>query len=284
MSAPEYLRDGGAGRSRTVIATVGYVAVALAVLTAFVPMVGDAVAGTVGVVVGSPPLVVLLGLVGGAYGLLQLYRTGREEEERTPLVDRNPERAHYREERVVGADVDASIEAVDGELPESDAKDWWTYREKTDVKTAMTSVAVDVLSSEHDVSREAAAKMVDDGSWTDDDRAATFLGGEYAGSVPLRTQFFDWLSGAAYERRAEATIDEVAAHAGLRRDGASDGDGADVPDEVVASVVANDTSTSSSGASSTSSDRSSADLTVDDTDFDVGVGDDGGEWTGGDDE
>ena len=72
MSAPEYLRDGGAGRSRTVIATVGYVAVALAVLTAFVPMVGDAVAGTVGVVVGSPLLVVLLGLVGGAYGLLQL--------------------------------------------------------------------------------------------------------------------------------------------------------------------------------------------------------------------
>ena len=219
MSRPSFLRQpGDDGVLRPIRSVVGAGALVLGFVAAFVPGVGDVVAGTVGTVVGSPVIVVLVTLAGGGYGLFHLYRTGSTESTGNPLVGLDPERAHYGDHTVSGEDIDESVEAVGGELPESEAKDWWTYREKNDVQSALETVSVRVLASEHDVSTAAAEALVASGEWTRDPRAAAFLGSDVP-ELPLKLQFVDWLSGEAYQRRVEATVDEIARHAGVGGEG-----------------------------------------------------------------
>lgn len=55
-------------------------------------------------------------------------------------------------------------------------------------------------------------RLVRTGEWTDDDRAAAFLGEV---RLPLRTRVRDWASGEGTRRRAEAAASEVAELAGL---------------------------------------------------------------------
>jgi hypothetical protein len=215
VNRPSFLRQpGNDGLLRPALSVVGAGALVLGLVAAFVPGAGAVVARTVGVVVGSPVIVVLVTLAGGLYGLFHLYRTGSTESVENPLVDLDPERAHYSSHSISGEDIDQSVEAVGGELPESEAKDWWTYREKNDVQSALETVSVRVLASEHDVSAAAAEELVASGEWTQDPRAAAFLGAD-APDLPLKLQFVDWLSGEAYQRRVEATVDEIARHAGV---------------------------------------------------------------------
>lgn len=224
MSPLSFLRQEGTESAvRPVVAVVAGAALVLGLVAAVVPGIGGVVADTVGVVVGSPVLVVLVALGGGAYALVQLYRTGASEPEPNPLVELAPERAHYDENAIVGADIDESVEAVGGELPESSAKDWWTYRERNDVQSSLEGVARRVLASEHDVGPDAAAKLVETGEWTEDPRASAFLGTDTP-DLPLRLQFVDWLSGEAYQRRVAATVDAIARHAGVAT-GEDAGDG-----------------------------------------------------------
>ncbi|MFC6954719.1 DUF7269 family protein [Halorubellus litoreus] len=225
MSRPSFLRqEGNESALRPIVATVAVAALVLGLVAALVPGIGGVVASTVGVFVGSPVLVVLVALGGGAYGILQLYRTGTSEPEPNPLVGLNPERAHYDENAISGDDIDKSVEAVGGELPESNAKDWWTYREKNDVQSSLEGVATRVLASEHDVSADAATRLVETGEWTDDPRASAFLGTDTP-DLPLKLQFFDWLSGEAYQRRVEATVEAIARHAGVATGEGADGQG-----------------------------------------------------------
>jgi hypothetical protein len=215
VSRPSFLRQpGNDGVLRPILSVVGAGALVLGFVAAFVPGAAGIVTRTVGTVVGSPVIVVLVTLAGGGYGLFHLYRTGSTESTGNPLVGLDPERAHYGDHTVSGEDIDESVEAVGGELPESEAKDWWTYREKNDVQSALETVSVRVLASEHDVSTAAAEALVASGEWTEDPRAAAFLGSD-APELPLKLQFVDWLSGEAYQRRVEATVDEIARHAGV---------------------------------------------------------------------
>jgi len=215
VSSTDSLRGDARGLKRRLVAGVGVLALSLAVLSAFVPVVGDVVAGSLGLVFGSPVIVVVAGLVGGGYGLAHLYLNGKRESTTAPLVGMTPERAHYPEHRVSGDDVDESVETVGGELPESSAKNWWTYRERNDVTSTLAELAVRVLANEHDVDADRAEELVASGAWTDDDRAAAFLGDDDAGALPLRVQFVDWLSGEAYQRRVTATVEAIARHAGV---------------------------------------------------------------------
>jgi hypothetical protein len=215
VNRPSFLRQpGDDGVGRPLLSVVGACALLLGLVTAFVPGAGDVVAGSVRVVLGSPVIVVLVTLGGGAYGLFHLYRTGSAASEENPLVGLDPERAHYGSHNVSGENIDESVDAVGGELPESEAKDWWTYRERNEVTSALETVTVRVLASEHDVSSDAAERLVASGEWTQDSRAAAFLGSD-APELPLKLQFVDWLSGEAYQRRVEATVDEIARHAGV---------------------------------------------------------------------
>lgn len=224
MNRPSFLPDpDNRGANRGIIAAIGYVAFALAVVIAVVPFPPNPITSTLQAIVGTPALVVIAGLVGGGYGLVQLYRVGTTDTERPVVTNRAPERAHYAVDRLAGEGLDDAVETVGGELPGASAKNWWTYREKTDVSRTLTELAVKVLASEFDVSREAATRMIGDGSWTDDPRAAAFLGGKEVATLPLRTQFVDWLSGKAYERRVEATVAAIARHAGLAPVEAADG-------------------------------------------------------------
>lgn len=215
MNRPSFLATPQHEGNRGIVAAIGYLAFAAALVVAFVPLPANPLTSALHVIFGSPVIVIVAGLIGGAYGLFQLYHLGNAVTERPPVVSRAPERAHYRVERIAGEDLDGSVENVGGELPDASARNWWTHREKADVSKTLTTVAVDVLASEFDVGREAAARMIETGSWTDDPRAAAFLGGDDAAHLSLRMQFVDWLSGSAYERRVGATVDAIARHAGL---------------------------------------------------------------------
>lgn len=84
-------------------------------------------------------------------------------------------------------------------------------------------LAIETVSSVEGRSREAAANRVRDGAWTDDPRAAAFVGSP---RLPLRIRFVDWLTGAGYRRGLEATLDELEAleSRGAARSGTADAD------------------------------------------------------------
>jgi hypothetical protein len=88
--------------------------------------------------------------------------------------------------------------------------------------------------------REDALALVERGAWTDDPRAAAFLGGPEARDPPLRDRLRDWAAGDPFARGARAAVaaaERRADGAGptLRPDPAADGsalapDAADVVD------------------------------------------------------
>lgn len=238
---------------RMAAAAVGVVAGVGALLVLAAPSVAAAVERSIGPIVGSPVLVGIAGILAGGYGLVGFWRRGRDPGERPQIVESPPERAAYDRQDVAGESIDASVDTVGGELPEARSADYFTRREKQDVKNRLQTVAVNVLASEYDVPRDAAATMIADGSWTERERAAALLGGEQAASLSPRTQFVDWLSGNAYERRVEATVDEIARHAGVKtaRDGSSpDGSSTDGSGPADSSADGSRADGSSAGGSS----------------------------------
>ncbi|MUV50741.1 hypothetical protein GJ630_14085, partial [Haloarcula sp. CBA1122] len=53
------------------------------------------------------------------------------------------------------------------------------------------------------------ARDVRTGSWTDDRRAAAFLGGPDAPDPPIEMQLRDWASGEGFDRKVEAAATEI---------------------------------------------------------------------------
>lgn len=211
---------------REVFEAVGIVAGVAALLVVAVPSVARVVTRTVGPIFGSPVLVGLAGLIAFAFALVGFWRRGTGGDGPDPIVESPPERAQYGRQDVAGESIDESVDTVGGELPEAQSADYFTHREKQDVQNRLRTVAVNVLASEYDVSREAAASMIADGSWTDRERAAALLGGERAATLSPRTQFVDWLSGNAYERRVEVAVAEISRHAGVATEAGASGSAA----------------------------------------------------------
>lgn len=80
-------------------------------------------------------------------------------------------------------------------------------------------LAIETLASVEGRPQAEAAQRVHDGAWTDDPRAAAFVG--YGQSLPLRTRFVDWLTGARYRRGLEATLAELERLEASSTDGAA---------------------------------------------------------------
>ncbi len=80
--------------------------------------------------------------------------------------------------------------------------------DRQQVVTLLRRAAVDDLSS--DRTREEARKMVVEGGWTEDPRAAAVLAEAGEVDLPLRIRFQDWLmEDSAFERRAKHAVDEL---------------------------------------------------------------------------
>ncbi|MFC4549784.1 MULTISPECIES: DUF7269 family protein [Halorussus] len=179
------------------LALVGSTALVLALGVALSPTVAAVLRPAAGF--AGPGTVLLFGGLAGLLGLWSLKRTVGEGSEDaglwTPAT--TPERAHYDEQRTTGTAVDA---VLDGEDDEQGVRQraWKRIR-----RTAVT-----VLADAENCSRQVARGRIDDGSWTDDPRAAAFLA-RSPSLLPLRTRVRDWASGEAYERRARRAVAEI---------------------------------------------------------------------------
>ncbi|WP_132058808.1 DUF7269 family protein [Halorussus amylolyticus] len=151
----------------------------------------------------GPAMVVLFGLVAGALAMLALRRDATADEEREDLWLPTvvPERAHYDEHRTVGDAVD-SVFGEDADIENRDTR-------RTSATGRIRETAIAVIAAEENCSRANAADRIDAGTWTDDPRAAAFLGG--ARHAPLRVRIRDWASGQRFERWATHAVEEVEA-------------------------------------------------------------------------
>lgn len=139
--------------------------------------------------VAPTDLLVLLGLPAAVY-LAWRYLKGRwwVAAETAPLVETIPEVSRNRDVVVAGADVDRALGTVGGSTG------------RTNVRADLRDLARDVVARRARCSTEEAARRVEAGTWTDDVRAAAYLGGEDAPPLPFGRRLADVLRTEPTER------------------------------------------------------------------------------------
>ena len=149
-------------------------------------------------------------LLAGAGGVLAIWSLkGGVMDEREviwqPSVE--PER-HFHEQRTTGSDVDDGLRLSENLGLEPRER----RSRRATTRRHVRRGAIEMFRSEGDTKVEATERL-EDGSWTDDPRAAAFLGASNA-SIPLRTRISDWARGETFDRRAERAISELQARKG----------------------------------------------------------------------
>lgn len=203
------------------LAVVGGSSLALALGVAFLPwLFPAAVFRPLATVFASPVSILLFGVAAGLLGAnaLRESATGASSGSDAPdderadgfdrrtldrrAPDRAPERAYYDEHRTTGDAVDSVLGA------NPDETDDLVSRRRT-ARGRVRETAISVVADAERIDPETAAERVAAGSWTDDPRAAAFLGGRHL--APLRTRIRDWASGERFERWATRAVAEVEA-------------------------------------------------------------------------
>lgn len=129
------------------------------------------------------------------------------------LAAMRPERPGGPSNETVGTQLDDRLERIGGQVDSEYDDRCRAYR----VEENLESLAVAVVAEAADCSRERAREHVAAGTWTDDVRAAAFVGGPTAPERPLSMRIRDWANGDAYDRQVRATVDELAAISGVDR-------------------------------------------------------------------
>jgi hypothetical protein len=145
-------------------------------------------------------VVPLLALVAAGYGVKLLATAAGEPPNRTPPVTARDDDAAVAR---VGGDIDGAFDALDADGSTA----WSTMNARRVLRTELRRSAVTALEARGHT-REEAERLVDAGAWTDDRRAAAFLGKTH---LPLRIRIRDWASGDGARRQAEAAVEELAA-------------------------------------------------------------------------
>lgn len=191
---------GGWTRLRRLRVAVGFGAFAAGLVlvagAGWLPLSG--LAGTV-----SRSVVVLLGVVAVLQALWAAFRARSVSPDVADPPD--PEPVGLDRPPVAGGEFDAAVERLaDPASPDADA------RER--VRKDLRRTAVTLLAEREGVSREEAARLVTKGDWTDDPRAAAFLGGPDAATVPVAVRVREWLAPETPAgQRARRAADEVVA-------------------------------------------------------------------------
>lgn len=192
---------------RTVAAVVGVLSLALA-LALVTGVGGERFADAVVTVVWPGRIVVFVAahfaLVLGVWSLWQVWTSSDEGNETTLPAPGTTENAG---DAVVGGDLDAVLESLTD--PDETVQGW----KRVDVEGEVQSVAVDVLRSDAGYEFDELRDALESGTWTDDPRAATYLGSGVA--LPIRLRVIDWASGDPYRRQVRATVVELAEIAGV---------------------------------------------------------------------
>lgn len=160
----------------------------------------------------------LLGGFVGLFGLYVVYHRDPADDaddgsETVDLAALRPERPRGPSNDAVGTRLDAHLDRIGGQVDQGYDDRYTAYR----VEKNLESLAVAVVAEAADCSRERAREHVAAGTWTDDVRAAAFVGGPDAPDRPPSMRIRDWASGATYDRQVRATVDELAAINGGER-------------------------------------------------------------------
>jgi len=136
------------------------------------------------------------------------YQVGGSDDESTELLDEllEPEGTRAAPIDMVGDDIDELLARIDGRV---DPYDGLEASYAAEIRDRLREAARQVLVETTDMSIEAAAREVRTGSWTDDRRAAAFLGGPDAPDPPIELQLRDWASGEGFDRKVEAAMAEI---------------------------------------------------------------------------
>lgn len=197
--------------------TAGFVLGGLSLAAAVVVALGIGGERPVRLLAGILPVarwaVLLLGLGAAAVGLLAVLTEPLADDDGVTLPpDR---RTETRDDAVVGRETDDTLRAI---VDSTDGGGAW---KRVRLRGDLRSLAIELLRTEHGMDVDEAAAAIDTGEWTDDPRAAAYLGDV---PLPVRLRVSDWASGNPYERRVTATAAEIARLADV--DVARDPDGA----------------------------------------------------------
>ncbi|WP_415382716.1 hypothetical protein [Halosimplex sp. TS25] len=164
---------------------------------------GPRVADAIGALADPARLFVyLIAHLAVALGLWSLWTARGSGTEETQTTLPHPERADESPGKVLGGDIDETLRRL------ADPTDTVELRGRIDVERTIRRVAVDVLREEADYDLGGLQAALDEGTWTDDPRAAAYMGDV---ELPVRIRVIDWASGDPYRRRVQATVAELAA-------------------------------------------------------------------------
>ncbi|WP_158059432.1 DUF7269 family protein [Halorussus halophilus] len=179
------------------LALVGTVSLLLALGVAFVPSVAALLRPLAGLT--GQGTVLLVGAVAGLLGLWSFKQgVGDTDEADLWTPQKLPERAYYDEHRTAGADVDSVLDEEEV-----------MAGPRNEARSRIRKTAVSVVANAQDCSGGEANGRLNDGSWTDDPRAAAFFAERGVADVPLRARIRDWASGEAFERQARHAVAEM---------------------------------------------------------------------------
>ncbi|KAA9398745.1 hypothetical protein Har1130_11055 [Haloarcula sp. CBA1130] len=117
-----------------------------------------------------------------------------------------PETTQSESGDLVGDDIDELLAKIDGRV---DPYNGLEASYASEVRNRLREAARQMLVETADMSMEAAARGVRTGSWTDNRRAAAFLGGPDAPDPPIEMQLRDWASGEGFDRKVAAAAAEI---------------------------------------------------------------------------
>lgn len=141
----------------------------------------------------------LLALVAAGYGIKVLLGAAGGVPDREPPASRRDEVARTSR---AGADIDEAFDALG-----ADGGAGWSRMNAARMLRSELRRSVITALEWRGHPREEAERLIDSGAWTDDRRAAAFLGDEY---LPLRMRVRDWASGEGTRRQVEAAAEELA--------------------------------------------------------------------------
>jgi len=195
---------------------VGVVALVLAVAVA---LGGPATAPLVAALspVFGPGWVALGGLLAGGLAVYTAYErsaTNPHETETAVDVPRPPSRRDRETVRTDGGRVDVLIEEIQADDLDDDVSQVDASINRKRVRDRLRRAAVDAVQEAEDCGPEEAGRMLATGEWTDRPRARAFLGDDVP-RLPLSVRLRDWASGERFERRASATVEEIATLSGV---------------------------------------------------------------------
>lgn len=185
-------------RRRQALAAGGGLALTVALVVAVVPSAPSAAVAV------DTALLAALGFAIGGVGFWTAIRSLDRFDDEAPF-EQPPEVASEHDRPTVGEDIDEAYRELVERKYDTDVQ----YRlRRRRLRRQLRSMAVETLADAESILRQEARARIDDGSWTDDPRAASFLGAS-VDKPPLEIRIGDWLSGETIRRQVDHTIAEL---------------------------------------------------------------------------